>query len=410
MPERKQKVLLVSSQPIQNAASLRLMAAHPDFEVLTAYCSLPDAKLWRDDEHLNKEAFDTPALDGYKWERMANWSPLPQLGRFYGLINPGVVRRVFASDCVIVYGHSYVTFWLAITTVKLAGKSLILTTDATHLEPSDPSGWKTKIKKRLLPFLYNHVADVVLVPSSASRRFVCSLGVSEQRVALTPYVVDNEYIESVAAHTDWKRVRAEWEIPGDARVVVFCAKFIARKRPQDALRAFARALVPDSYLIMIGDGPLVDSLKAEATQLGIADRVRFTGLIKYSRLPELYAASDILVFTSEREPYGLPVNEAMICGLPVIASDRVGAAQDLIREGETGFVYPCGDLDQLASLIREVFSDDQRLRRIGQAARHRMQSWSPRENAEATLNSVKRAISGERSPFKSPDSLVEKAL
>src|SRR5687767_11543636 len=80
MPEGKRKVLLVSSQPIQNAATLRLMAVHPDFEVLTAYCSLADARLWRDDEHLNKEVFDTPALDGYNWVRLANWSPLPQLG------------------------------------------------------------------------------------------------------------------------------------------------------------------------------------------------------------------------------------------------------------------------------------------------------------------------------------------
>jgi len=55
MREGKRKVLLVSSQPIQNAATLRLMAVHRDFEVLTAYCSLPDARLWRDDEHLNKE-------------------------------------------------------------------------------------------------------------------------------------------------------------------------------------------------------------------------------------------------------------------------------------------------------------------------------------------------------------------
>ncbi len=392
MPERKQNVVLVSSQPIQNAASLRLMAAHPDFQVLTAYCSLPDAKLWRDDEHLNKEAFDTPALDGYKWTQMANWSPVPRLGRFYGLINPAVISRVLASDCVIVYGHSYVTFWLAIATAKLAGKPLILTTDATHLQLSDNSSWKTKIKRRLLPFLYNHVANTVLVPSSASRRFVCSLGVNEQRIALTPYVVDNEFIERVAGQTDRKLVRDEWEIPFDARVVAFCAKFISRKRPHDALRAFARAEVPNSYLLMIGDGPMADSLKAEATELGIADRVRFTGLVKYSRLPELYAAADILVFTSEREPYGLPVNEAMICGLPVIASDRIGAAQDLIREGETGFTYPCGDVHQLGELIRETLRDGQRLRRMGEAARQRMQTWSPRENAANTLAAVEKLI------------------
>jgi hypothetical protein len=65
MREAKYSVLLVSSQPIQNAVPLRLMAEHPRLDVLTAYCGLPDVKLWRDPEYLNKEAFDTPVLDGY---------------------------------------------------------------------------------------------------------------------------------------------------------------------------------------------------------------------------------------------------------------------------------------------------------------------------------------------------------
>jgi glycosyltransferase involved in cell wall biosynthesis len=398
MHEGKRKVLLVASQPIQNAAALRLMALHPDFEVLTAYCSLPDAKLRRDDEQLNKGMFDTPALDGYKWIRLANWSPRPQLGRFYGLISPGVVRRVLTSDCVVIFGHSYISFWLAIAAAKLAGKPLILTTDATHLEPANKSKWKTRIKRHFLPFLYNQVADTVLVPSSTSRRFLCSLGVSEHRIVLTPYVVDNDYIESVAARTERSHVLDEWKIPGDSRVIAFCAKFLPRKRPHDAIRAFARAGVADSFLLMIGDGPLADSLREEAAQLGVADRVRFTGLVKYSHLPQLYAASDLLVFTSEREPYGLPVNEAMVCGLPVIASDRVGAAHDLIREGETGFTYPCGDVDRLAGLIREALSDDERLREMGQAARRRMQTWSPRENAEATLRAIDGVIASRARP------------
>lgn len=398
MHEGKRKVLLVASQPIQNAATLRLMALHPDYELLTAYCSLADAKLWRHDEQLNKEMFDRPALDGYNWIHLTNWSPLPQLGKFYGLINPEVVRHVFGSDCVVVFGHSYITFWLAIAAAKLAGKPLILTTDATQLELANKSKWKIRIKRHLLPFLYNHLADTVLVPSSASKRFIGSLGVNEQRIVVTPYVVDNDYIESVAAQTERSKVLEEWEIPGESRVIAFCAKFLLRKRPHDALRAFARVGVSDSYLLMIGDGPLADSLREEAAQLGVAERVRFTGLVKYSRLPQLYAASDLLILTSEREPYGLPVNEAMICGLPVIASDRVGAAQDLIREGETGFTYPCGDVDRLAGLIREALSDDERLRQMGQAARRRMQTWSPRENAEATLRAIEQVMGSSSQP------------
>jgi glycosyltransferase involved in cell wall biosynthesis len=392
MQKARARVLLVSSQPIQNASPLQLMAQDKSVDVLTAYCSLPDAKLWRDPEQKTKEAFDLPVLDGYRWEKMRNISPMPRLGKFYGLINPGVIRRVSNSDCCVVYGHSYVSFWLAIVAAKIMRKPLLLTTDATYMESQYGGTWKSSIKKRFLPLLYNRVADLVLVPSTASKRFICSLGVAEDRVVITPYVVDNDYIASVAGHTCRDRVREDWQVPAGAVVALFCAKFIPRKRPQDALQAFARAKVPNSYLVMVGEGPLADSLKEEARQLGIEEQVRFPGLIKYSRLPEAYAASDVLVFPSEHEPYGLPINEAMICGTPAIASDRVGAVYDLVEEGITGFVYACGDVEALSAILKRVLSDHELLKAVSEAARNRMQSWSPRENAEATLEAVKKAI------------------
>jgi glycosyltransferase involved in cell wall biosynthesis len=387
------RVLLVSSQPIQNAAPLRLMAQDPRVEMLTAYCTLPDAKLWRGAENLTREAFDIPLLDGYPWKHVTNYSPSPRLGKFYGLINPGVIKLAASYDCCIVYGHAYVTFWMAVFTAKLLGKPVLLGTDATYIDPHNGGGaWKAALKKKVFPFLYNHVADLVLVPSTASKRFICSLGVKEERVALTPYVVDNDYIAAVAEAADRKKTREEWGIPDDAPVVIFVAKFLPRKRPQDALEAFARANVEGSYLVMVGDGPLAESLREQAARLGIIERVRFTGLVKYSRLPEFYAASDVLLFPSEHEPYGLPVNEAMICGIPAIVSDRVGAGYDLVEDGRTGYAYPCGDVDALTTILRRVLPDGELLKEMGRQARERMKSWSPRVNAEATILAVEKAM------------------
>lgn len=387
------RVLLVSSQPIQNAAPLQLMAQDPRVEMLTAYCSLPDSKLWRGAENLTKEAFDIPMLDGYPWKQVRNYSPSPQLGKFYGLINPGVIKLTASYDCCVVYGHAYISFWLAICTAKLLGKPVLLGTDAAYIDPHNGGrAWKASLKKKVLPFLYNHVANLVLVPSTASKRFICSLGVKEDRVALTPYVVDNDYIAAAAARADRKKIREEWRVPEDAAVAIFVAKFLPRKRPQDALEAFARANVEGSYLVMVGDGPLADSLREQAARLGITERVRFTGLVKYSRLAEFYASSDVLLFTSEHEPYGLPVNEAMICGIPAIVSDRVGAGYDLVENGETGYVYPCGDAGALEAILRQVLPDRELLKAMGEKARERMKTWSPEVNAEATILAVEKAM------------------
>lgn len=398
---RKPRVLLVSAQPIQNAASLQAMAQDARVEMRTAYCSLPDARLFQGAEQLNREAFDLPLLDGYDWVQVANYSPLPRLGRFYGLINPGLIRLVATADCCIVYGHAYISFWLAIATARLLRKPVLVGTDATSLQTEHGTSWKMSLKaalkKRLFPFFYNRLADTVLVPSSASRQFICSLGVAAERVALTPYVVDNDAIAAIAAAGNRQQLRAEWQIPQDAAVAVFCAKLLPRKRPQDAVAAFARAAVANSFLVMVGEGPLGEEVRALAERLGIKERVRFVGLVKYSRLPEVYAASDVLVFPSEHEPYGLPVNEAMICGIPAIVSDRVGAGADLVAEGRTGFVYPCGDIEAFAARLREALGDRQQLRRMGEAAQERMRDWSPRSNADATIRAVENALAARRS-------------
>jgi len=143
--------------------------------------------------------------------------------------------------------------------------------------------------------LYNRIANAVLVPSTASKNFLESLGVNKERINITPYTVDNQLISKIAGNTNSENIRKGWGIPMNAKVVVFCAKFIARKRPEDIIRAFAKANVENSYLIMVGDGPLAEDLNGKVRELGIEDQVRFLGFVKYSKLPEVYASSDILV-------------------------------------------------------------------------------------------------------------------
>ncbi|MEH1780021.1 MAG: glycosyltransferase family 4 protein [Nostoc sp.] len=392
MNNLKYRVLFISSQPTQNFKPLQILAQYPNLEIIIAFCSLPSGKVTQNLEEINKNCFDIPMLEGYPWVYVPNRSPLPDSRSAWRFINPSLVTLVPKFDCCVVYGHAYVSFWLAIAIAKLTRKPLLLSTDATYLEPSSGSNWKVSFKRRLLPYLYNHISDAVLVPSTASKRFIHSLGVSEDRIFITPYVVDNLTISTTAQKTDRNQIRSEWQIPVDAVVVSFCAKFIPRKRPQDLVKAFARANVPNSYLILIGDGPLRDSLEAEVNQLKIAEQVRFLGLVNYSRLPEVYVSSDLLVHSAEWEPYGLPVNEAMVCGVPVVVSDRVGAGYDLVQEGITGFTYPSGDVDALAFILQKTLSDRQALKQMGKAAIERMKTWSSRENAEGTVQAIEKAI------------------
>lgn len=162
------------------------------------------------------------------------------------------------------------------------------------------------------------------------------------------------------------------------------------------LHAFAKIAKLDIFLVFAGDGLLRNDLEAEAKSMGIADRVRFLGFVNQSGLPDVYTASDIFVLPSEYEPFGLVVNEAMLCGCPAVVSDRVGARFDLVRDGETGYVFPCGDVDALAMVLDCALRDREALRRMAQAARERMATWSTKDYADALIGAVLKASEAAR--------------
>jgi glycosyltransferase involved in cell wall biosynthesis len=396
--ERRYRVLLVCSHAVQYAVPLfREMAKHPKLDVLVAFCSLLGSQPMFDPGFGVQVAWDIPLLEGYPWVHVPHRLVEPRFGReahapllsaFFRLINPGLwpLVRKGNFDAVLTSGYAFLSYWIAILAAKFSGVPVILISDAVELD-RDGKGWKVPIKKFLLPWAYR-LPEAVCVLSSAGITFVRGLGIPQDKIFLTHYTVDNHYFQNRAEVASRVEVRRGWNIPPQAPVVLFCGKLSGLKSPQDLLRAFARARLEQAYLVYAGDGPLRRELEAEARRLGVGERVRFLGFVNQSRLPEVYAASDLLVLPSKHEPFGLVVNEAMCCGLPVVVSDRVGARMDLVEGYETGFVYPAGDLEALARILGELLPDRGRLGRMGEAARKRMETWSFREHVEGLVHAV----------------------
>ena len=346
-------------------------------------------------------AWDVPLLDGYAWHHIPNRSPRPGIGRFFGLINPGLWRliRTGKFDAILVYGYAYVSYWIAFLAAKSAGLPILLPTDAVEMpHPRGGWWWKRWLKPTAVHFIYNRIADRVLVPSTATQRFIQSFGVPAGRIAFTHYVVDNDYFSRAAAAVDRAAIRKSWGIPPDALVILFCAKLAEWKRPQDLLEAFFKLPAEDrgsaapACLVFAGEGSMRSELEARAKSMGIQNRVRFLGFVNQSQLPAVYAASDLLVLPSGHEPWGLVVNEAMSCGLPAVVSDRVGANLDLITPGVTGEVYPSGNVEALANILQRLIADPDRILSMGRAARARMETWSYREHAKGMVGAIEEVI------------------
>ncbi|MBZ5701821.1 MAG: glycosyltransferase family 4 protein [Acidobacteriia bacterium] len=398
---RRYRVLAVATHPVQYAAPVvREMARHPQLDLQMAYCSLQGAQAGVDPEFGVNVQWDMPLLEGYPWVLVPNRSWRPGLGRFFGLCNPGLwtLLRRGSFDAVILWtGYVCASFWIALLAAKLHGVAVLFGTDATTIEPRNGRPWKRALKKIVWPRLFR-LADQVIVPSSGARDLMHSLGIPQDRVTLTPYSVDNDWWMQQSAKVDRLAVRAAWGATPANPVVLFCAKLQPWKRPSDLLRAFAGAALADVILVFAGEGPLRAQLEAETAALGLRDRVRFLGFVNQSQLPAIYTAADIMVLPSEYDAFAVVVNEAMCCGCPVITSDRVGAARDLVLPVRPEFVYPCGDVDALAHLLKTALADRASLERFGRAALARMRTWSPAQNIAATVEAVQRAVAHARPP------------
>lgn len=395
MPKNRYRLLIVDSHPAQYAPPMyRWMAQHPRLDIKVAYCSMQGAVAGIDPEFGVEVKWDVPLLEGYPWVSVPNRSWRPALGRFFGLINPGLWKLVRNGnyDAIFSYtGYAYLSFWIVAAAVKLSGIPLLSSTDAYEVDGANPKRWKSLLKRFCLPLIYK-VNDIVVAPSQATFKFVESLGFPSQRISLTPGGFDNEWWAREAGRSDRSETRASLGIPPDCAVLLFCAKLQPRKRPHDVLRAVAKTDNQKCFLVFAGDGPLRTQLEAEAKVLGVANRVVFCGFVNQSRLPALYRAADLFVLPSEWDGCPLVVCEAMSCGCPVLLSDAIPGRFDLVKNGDTGFIYPCGDVNALASVLQDFLQDPDKLSRLSASASERVKAWSVPVYVEGLVDALRLVV------------------
>lgn len=304
--------------------------------------------------------WDVPLLDGYSYTFLKNRARNPSVGRFWGANTPEVAEicRIQRFDAAVLVGWNRWSAWQTIHACNRIGTPVLMRGDSI-LEPGRHLRRSLKYLpyRTLLPRLGRY-----LYVGERNREYLRHYGVPEERLHFVPHFVDDGWF---AARTHEARrsgtsagIRSNLSIPQNAVVALFCGKLLPRKRPQDLLQA-CRVFHQENerlnlHLIIVGDGPLRAELERQAGE-SCAGRVHFAGFQNQSVLPSYYSAADFLVLPSvSGETWGLVANEAMACGLPVVLSDRVGSAPDLVAAGETGYMYPAGDVSALAAAMRNL--------------------------------------------------------
>ena len=181
-------------------------------------------------------------------------------------------------------------------------------------------------------------------------------------ITVIPNAVD---LEGFAPGLATRRIATQDDI-----VVIHASNLKDAKRPLDLVEAASRALErqPRLFFLIAGDGPLGEPMREGAIQAGIGDRFAFVGWQTRAQMPELFQQADMAVLMSSRESMACALLEAMACARTPIATD-IPASRELLREGETGFMYPVGDVERLAAILVELAADAPLRDRVGNAAR-----------------------------------------
>lgn len=357
------ELLVISEKPTQFDAPLfRHIAASETSIKLRVLYTATNRSLY-DPELLQEVSWGIDLLKEYTYSVLATGNSVQQL---YRLIKP--------SDFILVSGYSSLPAIVAYGLCFLLNKRCAIRLDTVDWR--NQSRLKLIVYKRPLFALLNAVCSHFLACGNRTRNFLTMVAINPSKIKRFPYIVDTDWFATASALStaEQLKVRRALQIPTGNAVVLAVVKLSARENPAELLRAIALSPQKQISLLIIGDGPKKEELLNAASGLPATKQVIFSGYVPYTDLPLYYGMADLFVHAVADEPWGVSVQEAMACGLPVVTSDYVGAGYDLIRSGQNGFMYPFGQAHTLAQRIDDALNlPRQQVIEANQAV---LQEWS----------------------------------
>lgn len=225
--------------------------------------------------------------------------------------------------------------------------------------------------------------DAGFVGGRISRDYLIDLGMPADRIWQVYDVVDNEYFASAAASVRKQPTRWLEKLGLPAGYFLYVGRYSSEKNLLRLLAAYRAHRQSDAFagrsLVLVGDGPQRAELERFIADAGLGTNVFLKPFAQLGDLPAYYALADGFILPSTIEAWGLVVNEAMACGLPVLVSKVCGCLPELVVEGDNGFCFEPADTASLAALMGRLTSlDDASRQRMGERSREIVARFTPR--------------------------------
>lgn len=297
--------------------------------------------------------YGIPMLEGYSYKILKNISPFKSYKLRF--ISPGILKELKKGnfDKVLMYGYNSPTSLLVIKYCNRCNIPLYLRGEGESILPI--SGTKKLLRKLILPGILKRFSCFVAL-GKANKEFYIQYGVDPQKIKLVPQTVNDNFFAAYDTN-NFIKLKKKYGLKEDEIIFVYGSKQRIDKRPMDAVKAFCK--LPDhikAKLLMLSDGPLRKECENYAKLYDTHKRIVFAGYVDFSEMRDLFALSDVLLLTSY-ETIGATLYQALFSGLALLSSDMVPGWLDLIIPGETGFIYPAGNIETLEKRIETMAND-----------------------------------------------------
>lgn len=242
--------------------------------------------------------------------------------------------------------------------------------------------------EQLRALRYQQDAWIVLDDGTRGDEILAARGVPREKIHFLPNGLNLEWRN---LRFDRSEVRFRYGMKDNAVVVLFLARMVASKRPQDVVRAVSRvhkSTEGEIQFVFAGHGPERVACEELAKRLGVDDIVSFLGVVPHADVPAVMSAADVFVTTSELTNMAIPTCEALICGVPVVAYD-VGDTAKAVIPDETGVLVDNGNPNRLADALAALINDPKKRVKLGQNGRKfahdNFTSWEDRIQTEMDI-------------------------
>ncbi len=328
--------------------------------------------------------------------------PVADTGVYFAFSYTRLARRLIRTMNVVHVHHPFLSGRLALRYCRPYNIPVVYTNHTRYdlyaqaYLPVLPDQVGTSFLHAYMPSFCREV-DLVIAPSPGLKKVLEGIGV-DAPIRVIPNGVDLD-----PYRTQVKPIpRDQLRVSPDDVLLIYVGRLGPEKNLTFLLRSFAGAqsAYPQTSLLLVGDGPEMDNLTHLAAQFGLADRIRFTGMVDYDLVPRYLAAADAFVTASVTEVHPLSVVEAMASGLPALGIESPGVSDSII-EGETGFISR-NNLASFTALMTRLVADRDSRKRMAENARHSSEGYDIRNTSRAVEDEYERLDS--RAPRRDPRS------